>query len=472
MKDESLENNIVSLSSRGWSVRRLAREFAISRGRIRRLLYRHTIERENGMEKIEKPAAAPSKLDGYKSYITELLEKYQRPPITNQRVFELIKEKGYQGGLTIVRDYIVTVREKKTPEPIVCVETAPGERGSHDWSDYFISFTLTGVEKVTFLSFILNYSRRQYIEVVEDKSQPTLLRGLMNAFSYLEGVPREIKSDNQKACVDRWELGRPVFNKTYLGFCTHYRTVPLTIHPGKPRENLKIERPFYYLEKSFLNGREFRDLEDLKRQLSLWLTEYNDVRIHRTTERKPVDMHVEELPFLHPLPSSPYDASTVEYRVVNNESCIQWDGYYYAVPRGYLYESCPVRVDDKQITIYSPLCHPLVTHPLAEKGRKDRYIGRTSRAGQPHIEAAELSARLEAFGAPMQQYIAEVKRYNPGSFLHHWRHLLSLKVNYRVEDILAAVSRALKHHVYQSQAVENFLKINAIVLSNFTHKPL
>jgi transposase len=461
MKDESLENNLVSLSSRGWSVRRLAREFSISRGRVRRILYRHATERENGMEKMKKPAAAPSKLDGYKSYIKELLEKYQKPSITNQRIFELIKEKGYRGGLTIVRDYIVTVREKKAPEPIVCVETAPGQRGSHDWSDYTVEFTLTGVEKVTFLSFILNYSRRQYIEVVEDKSQPTLLRGLMNAFSYLEGVPHEIKGDNQRACVERWELGRPVFNRTYLGFCTHYRTVPLTIHPGKPRENLKIERPFYYLEKSFLNGREFRDPDDLKRQLSLWLTEYNDVRIHRTTQRKPLEMHVEELPFLHPLPQSPYDASTVEYRVVNNESCIQWEGYYYVVPRGYLYESCPVRADDKQITIYSPLCHPLVTHPLAEKGRKERYIGRPSRTGQPRIEASELSARLEAFGAPMQQYIAEVKRYHPSSYLHHWRHLLSLKVNYRVEDILTAVRRALKHHVYQSQSVENFLKINA-----------
>lgn len=461
MKDESLENNIVSLSSRGWSERRLAREFAVSRGRVRRVLYRHTAERENGTEKIEKRAVASSKLDLYKADITELLEKYKNPPITNQRIFETIRERGYQGGLTIVRDYIVTVREKKSPEPVVCVETAPGERGSHDWSDYFINFTLTGLENITFLSFILNYSRRQYIELVEDKSQSTLLRGLMNAFSYLEGVPREIKSDNQKACVDRWELGRPVFNKTYLGFCTHYRTVPIAIHPGKPRENLKVERPFHYLEKSFLNGREFRDREDLKRQLALWLTEYNDVRIHRTTGRKPVEMHVGELPFLHPLPQSPYDASTIDYRVVNNESCIQWEGYYYVVPRGYIYESCPVRVDDKQITVYSPLCHPLVTHPLAEKGRKDRYTGRTSRVDQPRIEAKELAARLEAFGAPMQQYIAEVKRHHPTSYLHHWKHLLSLKVNYRVEDILAAVRRASKHHVYQVQSVENFLKINA-----------
>lgn len=471
MKDESLENNIVSLSSRGWSVRRLAREFAVSRDRVRRLLCRHAGERENGTVKIEKPAAARSKLDPHKADITELLEKYRNPPITNQRIFELIREKGYRGGLTIVRDYIVTVRDKKAPEPVVCVETAPGERGSHDWSDYFISFTLAGVEKVTFLSFILNYSRRQYIELAEDKSQQTLLRGLMNAFSYLDGVPREIKSDNQKACVDRWELGRPVFNKTYLGFCTHYRTVPLSIHPGKPRENLKVERPFYYLEKSFLNGREFRDPDDLKRQLALWLSEYNDVRKHRTTGRTPLEMHIEELPFLHPLPQAPCDASTVEYRVVNSESCIQWEGYYYAVPSGYLYESCPVRADDKQLTVYSPLCLPLVSHPLAEKGRRDRYIGRPARTVKHRHDAAELAARLEAFGEPMRQYIAEVKLYNPTSYLHHWQFLLSLKASYRVEDILTAVRRASRHHVYQVQSVENFLKINA-GLPDFTHKPL
>ena len=73
--------------------------------------------------------------------------------------------------------------------------------------------------------------------------------------THLDGVPREIKSDNQKACVDRWEAGQPVFNSKYLEFATYYRFRPLTITPGRPRENLKIERPFYYLEKSFLNGR-------------------------------------------------------------------------------------------------------------------------------------------------------------------------------------------------------------------------
>lgn len=461
MKDESIENNIVCLYGRGWSMRRLSREFGMSRERVKRILERHAKERESGVGKVEETVQGPSKLDAYKPYIGELLERYTRPAITNQRIYELLREKGYEGKITILRNYLVQVRGKKPAEPVFCVETLPGQRASHDWSDYFIRFTDGQVEKIIFLSFILNYSRRQYVEVVQDKSQPTLLRGLINAFVYMDGVPHELKGDNQKACVDRWELGKPVFNRTYLGFCTHYCITPLSIHPGKPRENLKIERPFYYLEKSFLTGREFHDVADLKEKLLRWLQENNDRRRHRTTGRLPIEMYTEELPFLQPLPRAGYDTSVIEYRVVNSESAIQWEGYYYMIPRGYLYETLPVRVNESEITIYSSRLHPLVSYPLAEKGSKERYVGRSTPVRKQRLCEEELSTRLDAFGEQMREYAAQVKRYNPTTYRHHWQHLLCLKVGYSVGDILCAVRRASKYHVYEARAVENFLKVNA-----------
>lgn len=45
MKDEQLENNIISLHTRGWSIRRLAVEFKISRGRVRRIIGDNTRKR-------------------------------------------------------------------------------------------------------------------------------------------------------------------------------------------------------------------------------------------------------------------------------------------------------------------------------------------------------------------------------------------------------------------------------------------
>ena len=464
MKDESMENNVVTLHVRGWSIRKLAREFGISRGRVERILLRNQYKRETGSEYLKEPEKKPSKLDPYKDYIQELLETYKNPPPTVQRVYEMIREKGYEGGRTIVSYYLTGVRGKQTTEPVICVETSPGERGSHDWSEYYINFSDTGQrEKVIFFSFILNYSRRQYIQEVENKTQATLLQCLINTFIYMDGVPRQIKSDNQKACVDRWEYGKPVFNKTFLEFATYYRFTPLTIHPGKPRENLKIERPFYYLEKNFLNARGFYNRHDLREQLSEWLVKVNDQRIHRTTKQKPIDLYSKEFAHLQPLPRKHYDTSLTDYRVVNSESCIEWKTYYYVVPAQYMYETCLVRESDHQVIIYGPSSEEIIRYPLADKERKNKYIGRRPQKSRTNAypQIKEVILRLEALGPIMEEYIAQVKKYKPGSYRHHLRRVLSLKVNYHRDDIIMAVRRALKYKVYEAGAIENFLSVNA-----------
>jgi transposase len=464
MKDESLENNVVTLHARGWSIRKLAREFGISRGRVGRILLRNQFKRETGSEYRKESEKKPSKLDQYKDYIQELLETYKNPPPTVQRIYEMIREKGYDGGKTIVSYYLATVRGKKSPEPVICVETSPGERGSHDWSEYYIFFSETGMrEKVIFFSFILNYSRRQYIEQVDDKTQLTLLQCLINTFIYMDGVPRQIKSDNQKTCVDRWEYGKPVFNKTYLGFASYYRFIPLAIRPGKPSENLKIERPFYYLEKNFLNARRFYNKQDLREQLSEWLVKVNDQRIHRTTGHTPLDLYRKELAYLQPLPRNHYDTSITDYRVVNSESCIEWKTYFYVVPTQYMYESCLVRESDHQLIIYGPSCGEIIRYPLAEKDRQNKYVGRRPQKSKtntyPHLK--EVILRLEALGPIMAEYIVQVKKHKSASYRHHLRRVLSLKVNYHKDDIIMAVRRALKYKVYEAGAIENFLSVNA-----------
>jgi len=343
------------------------------------------------------------------------------------------------------------------------VETGPGQRAAHDWSDYNISFTLTGkTEQVTFFSYILGYSRRQYIEVVNDKKQLTLLGCLINTFIYLDGVPREIKSDNQKACVDRWEAGRPVFNAKYLEFANHYRFAPQTITPGNPTENLKVERPFYYLERSFLNGREFSDREDLKAQLLQWLSDVNDVRIHGTTKKRPIDMYLEEHPHLQLLPVNHFDTSHVAHLVVNQESCVQWKGYQYVVPEKYMYELCPVRITDDHLMVYSPNGEQIATHPLAKQGQKGRYVGvPEKKVRKIDLAISDVETRLKGFSHEMSGYINQIKRHKPNSWGHHLRRLLALKVNYRVDDIMVAVRRAQQYKVFEAGTIESFLDNNS-----------
>ena len=464
MKDEQLENQLIGLHSRGWSIRKLSQEFRVSRRRIRRIFREKEQERKHGKVELKQVIKRSSKLDNYKDYISELLEKYRDNPATAQRVFESIVERGYDGSISTVRNYLRKIRGKRIGEEIRCTETAPGELAAHDWSDYSVRFTKSGDwEKVTFFSYILSFSRRQHIEVVEDKTQVTLFRCLINAFMYLDGVPMKIRSDNQKACVDRWELGRVIFNSNFLNFATHYKFRPLTITPGKPRENLKVERPFYYLETNFFNARTFTDRNDLKQKLSVWLREKNDTRIHRTTKRRPIDLHSEELPYLNPLPNKHYDTSLIVYRTVNQESCVVHNTHNYYVPGKYMYENCPVRITENKIHIYSPDCKEIISYDLANKNSRGSYSGLPPKnTKRPQINVADLIERLNAFGPDMKKFIEAIKKDNPTNYPYHLRAILSLKINYYTDDIIIATRRALKFRVYKAGAIENFLKVNAI----------
>ncbi|MFA5419081.1 MAG: IS21 family transposase [Bacteroidales bacterium] len=458
MKDEAFENSVIYHRNQGWSIRRLGREYHCGRNRVIRILAENERRRTQGVNPPKPRKVYPSKLDPYKEHIQDLLQKFG--DITTQRIYEQVLELGYTGKISILEVYVSKIRSTKSHQVIRCVETAPGQRAAHDWSEYMIEFTSTeGREyKVTFFSYILAYSRRQWIEVVEDKSQRSLFECLVHGFMYFDGVAREIKSDNQKATVDRWECGQPIFNRHYLGFASHYGFRPLTIHPGKPTENLKIERPFYYLETNFLNGRRFRDKNDLKDQLRSWLTQVNDVRVHRTTRRRPIDMFLDEIPCLVPLPTAHYDTSLIVYRVVNQESCVNYQGYYYFVPGDYLFKSCPLRVTSDQVIIYSHDFKLLATHPLAEKGATGRYIGTPPTYTHAKVlKLAEVKQRLSSMGRVMETYTEKLilQKKDPTPALNA---LLALKVNYFTEDILKAVSRAMDHGVYDIKTIERFLK--------------
>ncbi len=465
MKDQALENTVVTLHARGRSIRSISDELQISRGRVRRILSANATQRSTPSQGVPVKKAGKSKLDPYKEAIGLFLDKYKEA--TGQRVYEHISQQGYQGGITIVRDYLLSIRGRADKDPIRMVETAPGQRAAHDWSDYKIRFTQDNPHQptqVTFFSYILGYSRRQYIEIVEDKTRKTLFRALINAFIYMDRVPLEIKSDNQKACVDRWEDGRPVFNKEFLSFASHYRFRPLAIRPGRPQENLKVERPFYYLEKSFLNARDFKDTDDLKKQLKDWLAEVNDVRIHGTIKKRPIDMHARELAYLQGLPAQHYDTSELVHLLVNSESCVYWKGYQYVVDPRYMYELCPVRITKDTLSVYCVGGEHLVTHPLAIKGQEHRYVGAKHVSSRvPDLSITQVERRLESFGSDVPAYLQELKKHRPQSWRRDLRKLLALKINYHPQDIHRAIGRALDYKVFEPPAIERFLSTHAIL---------
>jgi hypothetical protein len=189
----------------------------------------------------------------------------------------------------------------------------------------------------------------------------------------------------------------------------------------------------------------------------------NDRRIHRTTGKTPIGLYQEEYPHLQPLPAKHYDTSLTGFRVVNNESCVEWQGFFYVVPGQYMHQTCLVRESESQVVIYGPAGTEIIRHPLPEGNSTSKYVGRQPQQhrqmASPRLE--EVIIRLEAMGEVMKEYIAQVKKHKPGSYRNHLRKVLSLKVNYHQQDIVQAVIRALKYKVYESGAIENLLDSHA-----------
>ncbi len=105
---------------RGVSVRELARQTGLSRNTVRAAL------RSPVPPRYER-APAGSKLDPYKDEIRGLLK--DEPGLPGQRVRELIAPLGFDGGKTIVDDYLREVRPLFAPPPRTFQRTVywPGE---------------------------------------------------------------------------------------------------------------------------------------------------------------------------------------------------------------------------------------------------------------------------------------------------------------------------------------------------------
>lgn len=450
---------MIHLHRRHTSIRELSRRFRVSRKVIRAIVRAHDPARPKHVVPARSPKIPRrSLLDPYRQRIQEILTQYHdaRP----KRVYEILKGEGYRGGCTIVKDLLRTIRPTPAVTPSERFETAPGVQAQQDWSPYTLSFG-----EVHAFSYVLGFSRRQYVEMLDGEDLFDLMRGHVRTFEYLRGVAETCLYDNQKAVVTRWELGRPIYNVRFLAFATHYGFRPQALPPRRPNLKGKVERPFFYLETSFFNCRTFRDKPDLDHQLRDWLVNTSDVHPHRTTRRRPIDLFREEEPHLLPLPVHPYDTAEVVYRIVSIDGYVGWDGNEYSVPPAYVTQPLAVKVTETTLTVYSPDIRRLTEHELrpphlGERFQKSEHkISHANERGSKELDL--LATALLELGPGAVDYLAGLKRCQGRVVAHHVGRILDLKRRYSADDISVALEHALRYHAYDCRSIERILAVRA-----------
>jgi transposase len=457
-------HEIVHRHAQGQSIRSMARTLSVSRRAVARALAEQAAAREQGAPHPDLPRPRHSRgsaLDAYAEALSALLARY--PEITVVRLWEELRALGYQGGYTVLRERVKGLRAAAPKQLVQRFETAPGVQAQMDWAVYKIEFSAEPVRRVSLFSYVLGYSRRQYLHFTENQDFETLLREHVRAFEHLGGVAATCLYDNMKTVVDRWEGDAPLYNARFLAFATHYGFKPRACWPRRPQTKGKVERPFSYVESNLLNGRTFSTLEHLNQTAQAWLANTADVRVHRETGKRPLDAHAEERAHLLPLPANGYDTARVVYRVVDGEGLIAYESNRYSTPWRFVGRLLPVRVSEQELIVYDPASlEPVARHPLAARHEKgQRRIDPAHRPTRNTKEQEEvLRQRYGELGEVALRFLEGLLRaHRDGK--SQARKVLALLSLYQREDVLAALERAARYHAFSFNSVERILAAQA-----------
>lgn len=155
-------------------------------------------------------------LSGYTAYLDNLL----RNRVTNSSVcLQRLREIGYTGGLTTVKDYISTHKHLvPSKRQMVVTQGDRGRRFTTEVSEtYQMGWGFTKVQDnigseytIACFAMVCHYCGQQYAEFFPNTKQENLFIGMLHAFGYM-GIPKYILTNNMKSVVIRRDFnGYPI----------------------------------------------------------------------------------------------------------------------------------------------------------------------------------------------------------------------------------------------------------------------
>ena len=265
-----------------------------------------------------------------------LLKRAPETDYSAMVLFIELRNRGYQGGYTAVKDFVRPLREerRRTEEATIRFETGPGKQAQVDWGS--TSVELRGARvRIHLFVMVLGYSRRIYVQARLDERLPAFLACHEQAFRWFHGLTQTILYDNPKTvCLTRDFEGKEIgWNPQFMDFARYWGYEARLCKPYRARTKGKVESGVKYVKKNFfaLYGRKFHSLEELNGKLETWSLEIADQRIHGTTHERPSVRFQAET--LLPLQGkAPYRIETPLTRIIPSDALVVYKTNRYSVP--------------------------------------------------------------------------------------------------------------------------------------------
>ena len=448
MIDQRTIFEIHRLAHEGLSMRRIAAALGIDRQSVQKYL--------------RDPTVTPlhfsriSKLDPFKDEIERLLEI--DPKVSAVVMRQRLEALGFEGGITILRDYLREIREAtQSKRPVIRFESAPGVQCQTDWG-HFGSLTYGDTaRKLYCLAVIECHSRLLYLEFTHSQRQDTLHRCLLNAFHFFQGTPKELVHDNMLTAVIERQGPLVRFNEQFLEFLRPFRITPVACNVAQPQEKGKVEKgAIHYIRHNFWPLRTFRDLSDLQAQANQWRDQVANVRIHSTTGQRPIERFDPKA--MRALPDLLPDCRDQALAKVHTDFSIRFDGNTYTVPPWLIGKTVTVKADHHQVTCYfrdKAVATHLRTWQRKQRIELPQHREAAQKRHRRHWYSQEVAAFI-SLGEVAKRYLEHLATTNEplkGSV----KKLLALKDDYGAQALLDAMQRATLHQAYGAHYIENIL---------------
>lgn len=224
------------LDREGLSKRAIARRLAMSRTTVYRLL---ALSEPPAYER--EPAA--SLLDAFKGAVLEMLREDASVPATVIR--EHLQRDGYGGGITILKDYLASVRPQFTQVRDFGRTTyLPGELLQADWWDTGVDVPVGkgAKRRAQGLVTTLPFSAAHAVVYAHSQTTADAVPALWGCLERLGGVPAKLVVDNDASFVVRRGRARPRPVDELAGLLGTLAMGCIVLPPRRPQSKGSVER--------------------------------------------------------------------------------------------------------------------------------------------------------------------------------------------------------------------------------------
>ena len=424
------------LRRQGLSIRKIAALRGVSRNAVRRAL------RSQAAPTGKRRRPQGTKLEPFHPQIAAWLRDPIKSQWTGARMLDELQDRGYEGGRTVLTEYLRAIRPKPTAMAEARFHVTPGQQAQIDWAEMG-PVPIGGVmTKVYVFVAILAWSRTLFVRFTTDMRLLTWLDCHRRAFEFFGGVPHEVLFDNLKTGVESRAGGTIRWHPAYAALAVGCGFVPMAHFPMRPKTKGRVERIVRFARERFFIGRELTYLDSFNLEAVEWLDKRANRRVHRMTATRPCDRLEVERAALLPLVD--YDVVLEEARVADAYALVSCDGVRYSVPPNHARKPLIMqrRPDGLSFVVDGTVVR---RHPYAKPGIRlvQAHEDLPPKPQPRHERFVQLGDRVaENFGELGRCYAAEIERRAPHAPLALLREVLEREAEFG-RPIVAAIMETL-----------------------------